>query len=252
MDHPHLFGPLHRRGIEPALPRQPGQGPDRPFGRLRPPDPDRLRPRPRTRQGRGRQGRRLHRPHRRHADAVRRHPARHHEHVHDHQRHGGVADGALRRGGRRAGRAAHIAHRHDPERHHQGVSVARHLRVPARALHAAHQGRDAVHDAARAEVEPDQRLLVPSAGGRRDAGAGAFLRAGDRNRRARHREGLRRGRRRDLRRRRRPHLVLRQRWAALHHRALQDARLHRAVGRVCRDRYGVPIPRSGCSATACR
>ena len=43
------------------------------------------------------------------------------------------------------------------------------------------------------EVEPDQRLLLPPAGGRRDAGAGARLRAGDGDRRARHGQGLGRG-----------------------------------------------------------
>ena len=62
--------------------------------------------RPRARAGRSRQGRRAGLPSRRHARAVRRHPARHHEHLDDHQRHRGVADGALYRGGRRAGRAA--------------------------------------------------------------------------------------------------------------------------------------------------
>ena len=85
---------------------------------------------------------------------------------------------------------------HDPERHHQGISLARHLRVSARALAAADQGHDPVHHPRDAEVEPDERLLLPSAGGRRDAGAGAGLRARDRDRGARHREGLGRGRRR--------------------------------------------------------
>ena len=45
-----------------------------------------------------------------------------------------------------------------------------------------------------AEVESDERLLLPSAGGRRDAGAGARLCARDRDRDPRHGEGLRRGR----------------------------------------------------------
>ena len=36
---------------------------------------------------------------------------------------------------------------HDAERHHQGISVARHLRVPAGAVDAADQGHDPVHDA---------------------------------------------------------------------------------------------------------
>ena len=48
----------------------------------------------------------------------------------------------------------------------------------------------------RAEVEPDQRLLLSLAGSRRDAGAGTGLRARDGDRRARHREGIRRSSRR--------------------------------------------------------
>ena len=123
------------------------------------------------------------------------HPARHDEHVDDDQRHRAVAVGALHRGRRRAGRAAPGAPGHDPERHHQGISVARHLCVPARALAAPDQGRDPVHDQRGAEVESDERLLLPSAGGRRDAGAGALLRARDRDRGARHGAGLGRGRR---------------------------------------------------------
>ena len=37
--------PLDRRGVQRAVPDQPGQGPDRSLGGLRPADPDRLRPR---------------------------------------------------------------------------------------------------------------------------------------------------------------------------------------------------------------
>ena len=124
------------------------QGTDRPVGRLRSADPDRLRQRPRAGERRGRQSRRAGQPSRRHARAVRRHPARHDEHLDDHQRHRGVADGALHRGRRRTGRAARQPARHDPERHHQGISVARHLRVSAGAVDAADQGRgDLHHDA---------------------------------------------------------------------------------------------------------
>ena len=45
--------------------------------------------------GRGRQGRRAHRPHRRLGGALRGHPAGPHEHVDDHQRHGRLAAGPL-------------------------------------------------------------------------------------------------------------------------------------------------------------
>ena len=99
------------------------------------------------------------------------------------------------------GATATSAHRHDPERHHQGVPLARHLRVPARAVAAADQGHDPLHRQRHAEVEPDQRVLLSPAGGGSDAGAGAGVRAGHRAGRARRRQGLRRGGARRLRRR---------------------------------------------------
>ena len=53
------------------------------------------------------------------------------EHLDDHQRHRPVADGPLYRRRRGTGRAAREAARHDAERHHQGISVARLLCLPA-------------------------------------------------------------------------------------------------------------------------
>ncbi len=106
LDLPDLRGSFDRARFERAVSQESGQGTDRAFGRLRSADPDRLRLRSRAGARRGRQGRRAGQPSRRHARAVRRHPARHHEHVDDHQRHRGVADGALHRGRRRTGRAA--------------------------------------------------------------------------------------------------------------------------------------------------
>ena len=144
---PHLLRPFDGGEVQRALPQEPGQGPDRPVHRLRSADPDRLRLRPRAGARRGRQGRRAGLAPRRHAHAARRHPARRDEHVDDDQRDGRLAAGALRRHRRRARRAAHRAHRHHPERHHQGVPVARHLRLPARAVAAADQGHDHLHRA---------------------------------------------------------------------------------------------------------
>ena len=74
---------------------------------------------------------------------------------------------------------------HDPERHHQGVPQPRHLRVSAGAVPSADRGHGRLHGRARPEVEPDQHLLLPPAGGRGDAGAGDRLRALDRDRGAR-------------------------------------------------------------------
>ena len=73
---------------------QPRQGPDRPVGRVRPADPDRLRPRPPARARRGGQGRRAGAAPRRDARALRRDPARGDEHLDDDQRHRDVAASA--------------------------------------------------------------------------------------------------------------------------------------------------------------
>ena len=99
------------------------------------------------------------------------------EHLDDHQRHGRVAARALCRARRGAGRRQGQAHRHGAERHSERVSLARHLHLPARAVAAVDQGRNRLHRARDAEMESDQCLLLPFAGGGSDAGAGACLRA---------------------------------------------------------------------------
>ena len=239
----------------------------RPFGRPPPPtrstgptwraarpgcrSPSTCRPRPATtrttrwRKRRGRQGRRAGRPSGRHGDPAGRHPAGAHEQLHDHQRHGALAAGALRRGGRAPGRGPRPALGHDPERHPQGVPVPRHPHLPAPGLHEADDRRDRVYLPRDPQVEPDQRLLLPPAGGRRHAGPGAGLRAGQRHRGAGRGQGLGPGALRGLPARGRAHLLLRQRRPALRHRAVQDARLRRAVGpdlpRALR-RHGRQIP----------
>ena len=83
------------------------------------------------------------------------------------------------------GAASRAAAGHHPERHHQGVPRARHLRLPARPLDAADRRHDRLHGRARAQVEPDQHLLLPPAGGGRDARAGDRLRDEQRDRGAR-------------------------------------------------------------------
>ena len=129
------------------------------------------------------------------------------------------------RGGRRP------AGRHHPERHHQGVPLPRDLRVPARGLDAADRRHDRLHGPPDPEVEPDQHLQLPPAGGRRDADAGARLRAEHRDRRARPGQERRPGLRRRLREGRRPDLVLRQRRRPVRRGDLQDAGLRPALGR---------------------
>ena len=169
MGHAHLRRAFRRPPLERALPQEPRQGPDRPLGRLRPAHPDRLRPRRRARPRRGRQGRRLDRPQGRHAHPLRRHPARRDEHLDDDQRHRRLAARPLRDGRRGERGRALRPRRDDPERHHQGVPLPRHLRLPARALDAADRGHGRLHRQRDPQVEPDQRLLLPPAGGRRDA-----------------------------------------------------------------------------------
>ena len=84
-----------------------------------------------------------------------------------------------------AGRGRRGAGRHDAERHRQGVPVPRHLHLPAGPVAAADHRHDRVDGGQRSAVEPDQRLLLPPAGGRRDAGAGGRVRARDGGRGAR-------------------------------------------------------------------
>ena len=58
------------------------------------------------------------------------------------------------------GVAAEDAARHDAERHRQGVPVARHVHLPAGAVAPADRRHGRLVRPARAEVEPDQRLLA--------------------------------------------------------------------------------------------
>ena len=228
LDDADVRGALDGRALERAVPPQPREGADGAVGRLRPADPDGLRRRPRARARRGRQGRRAGRPQGRHAGAARGHPARPHEHVDDDQRDGGVAARALHRrrgGGRRRRRRAPG---HDAERHHQGVPLARDLRLPARAVPAADRRHRRLHGRARPALEPGQHLLLPPAGGGRDAGAGDRLRDGHGDRGAR--RGAPARRRGADGRGLRPHLLLRQRRRALRRGAREAARDGRAVG----------------------
>ena len=110
-----------------------------------------------------------------------------------------VAEEQNRRASSRS-RSAAPARRDDPERHHQGVPLPRDLRLPARALAAADLRRHLLHRQRDPEVEPDQHLQLPPAGGRGDADAGARLRAVHGDRRARRGQGLGPGRRRTSRR----------------------------------------------------
>ncbi len=230
------------RRVQRAVPAQPGEGPDRAVGGLRPPDPDRLRPGPRALPRRGRQGGRAGQPPGRPPRPVRRHPAHRDQHLDDHQRDRDVALRPVRDGGpgagrgrgrrrRGGGRGAWQAGGHDPERHPQGVPVARHLRLPARRLDAADDRPDRAHRDRGAAVQPDQHLQLPPAGGRCDPGAGARLRDVDGDRGARRRTRCRPGARGAFRRRRRPHLLLRQRRRALRRGDVQDARPGADLGR---------------------
>ena len=119
---------------------------------------------------------------------------------------------------------------HDPERHHQGVPLARHLRLPARPLDAADRRHGRLQRQRDPELEPDQRLQLSPAGGRGDSGAGDRLRDVDRDRRPRRGQGARPGRRGGLPEGVRPDLVLRQRGRPLRRGAREAARDVRALG----------------------
>ena len=185
--------------------------------------------------------------------AVRRHPARRDEHVDDDQRHRDVAARHVPRARRRAGCAVCAAFRHDAERHLEGVPLARHLHLPARRVEATDGRPHRVHRPERSRVEPDQRLPVPPAGSGRDAGAGARVRTGERDRSARRRARERPDRRNRVRRSLRPHLLLHRRERSLRRRDVQDARVHTHVGP---HRQGAlrrrPTTSCGASVTACR
>ena len=231
--------------------RQPRQGPDGALGGLRPADPDRLRRRPRAGARRGRQGRRAGGAQGRHARADGRHPARPDEHLDDHQRDRGVAAGALhgRRRGERDRRRG--APGHDPERHHQGVPLARDLRVPARPVDAADRRHRRLHGRARPALEPGQHLLLPPAGGGRDAGAGDRVRDVDRDRRARRGARARAGGPHG--RRLRAHQLLRQRRRAVRRGAREAARDGASCGTSsAASATASRTSATAASATACR
>ena len=93
-----------------------------------------------------------------------------------------LAARALRRAGRGAGDRAGRARRHHPERYPEGISGARHLHLPARAVAQIDRRYHRLRLPRSAALEPGQRLLLPFAGGRRDAGPGTGLRARQRDR----------------------------------------------------------------------
>ena len=244
---------LQRGGVQRAVPPEPGQGPDRPVRRLRSPHPDRVRRRPCPGPRGGRPGRRAGRAPGRHAGPVRRPPASADEHLDDDQRHGDVAAGPVPGRRRGAGRGHRRADRHHAERHHQGVPVPRHLRLPAAPLGAADHRRDRLHGGPYAQVEPGQRMQLPPPGGRGDPGAGDRVLAVHRDDRAGRRPRLRAGPPGPDGRGGRADLVLRQRRRPFCRGDVQDAGVRPALGRdhpgTIRDRRPgpatVPLRRAG-------
>jgi hypothetical protein len=117
-------------------------------------------------------------------------PARADEHLDDDQRHGAVAAGALCRGGRGTGRRCRARCRARC-RTTSSRNTSRAAPISARRSPVLRLITDvaAYTREAPAEVEPDERLFLPPAGGGRDAGTGTGLRAGHRLRRAGRPEG---------------------------------------------------------------
>ena len=118
----------------------------------------------------------------------------------------------------------------------------------ARAVAAADHRHGGLHRGRDPEVEPDQHLQLPPAGGRRDARAGDRLRDVHGHRGARRRARLRPGAAGAVRRRRRPDLLLRQRRRALRRGDVQDACVRAALGRADpralrrHRRHAAPLP----------
>ena len=222
---------------------QPRQGSDRAVGGVRPAHADRLRPGLAPQPRGGRQGRCSGPAPGRDAPALRGHPADRDEHLDDDQRHCDVAAGALpgrcRGTGARLPRGATSTPRRctpSSPGTTQNDIIKEYLSrgtyvFPPEHSHAPDRGHDRLHGQQHPEVEPHQHLQLPPAGGRRDADAGARLRAVHRDRRPRRGQGLRPGRARGLRQGRRPDLVLRQRRRPVRRGDVQDARVRRALGR---------------------
>ena len=171
------------------------------------------------------------------------------EHVDDDQRHRGVAARRSTSPTPRSRASPSAALRGTTQNDIVKEYLSRgHVHLPARAVAPADRRHGRLVRRARARVEPDERVLVPPAGGRRDAGAGARLRAGDGDRRARRRARLGAGRAGAVRAGVRLDLVLRQRRHPLRRGDLQAAGVHRDVGphraRALRRRRpeGPPLP----------
>ena len=173
--------------FERLLPAQSRGRPEGPVGRLRSRHPPRLRQRPSARRRRCRHGGRRHRFDHRHADLVRRHPARPDVGFDDHERRGAAGARALHRGRRGAGRAAGEALGHDPERHPQRIHGAQHLHLSAGAIAAHHLRHLRLHRRAYAEVQLDLDLRLSHAGSGRDRRSRARLHARRRRRICPHR-----------------------------------------------------------------
>ena len=205
--------------------------------------------------GRGRQGGRARSPHRRHAHAVRRHPAGRDEHVDDDQRHRDVAARRCTSPSPRSSGVAAAALSGTTQNDIVKEYLSRGTYIfPPGAEPAADHRHDRLHGQRHPQVEPDQHLQLPPAGGRRDARAGDRLRAGHRDRRARRRARLGSGAGR----------ATSARWSggsrffvnagrALRRGDVQDARVRRSCGTSSpSSATASPTPSSAGSATACR
>jgi len=143
--------------------------------RLRPRHPPRLRLRPSPRGGRRGHGRCPYLHRRGHEDPFQGHPSRQGVRVDDHERRRAARAGLLHRGRRGVRRGPSQAHRHDPERHPEGVHGAQHLHLPARGLDAHHPEHLLLHQRLHAQVQQHLHQWLPHPGGRRGLQAGARL-----------------------------------------------------------------------------
>ena len=255
LGHADVLGALHARGDQRAVPDQPGQGPDRAVGGVRPAHADRLRPR-RARRPRARSARSAC-PSPTSATWSSCSTASTSARMNTSMTINASASWLLalyianaEASGRRPPRACRARRRTTSSR---STCPAGTYIFPPEAEPAADRRHDRLHRARRAAVEPDQRVQLPPAGGGGDARAGAGVRPRHRHRRARRRARQRSGGAGRLPRRSSGASASSSTPASASSRRCARCGRSPPCGTAsARDATASPIPSCAASATACR